>query len=94
MYVLNVLQCECLQLLTSATRVTDRGAKDLSKLVCTALFGFLYGFTGVFYNYKAFTAQVLKVCRTPGPTACYIKYVRKEKKSMTGPQSCSDTIYA
>ena len=56
------------------------------------------------FIFKGFTAQVLKVCRTPGPTACLkllqkvcLKMWRKEKKSMTGsgqPRTCSHTINA
>jgi len=42
------------------------------------------------FIYQCFTAQMLKVCRTPGPTTCLRCYIRwclkrllKEKKSMT-----------
>ena len=57
-----------------------------------------------YYFYEGFTAQVLKVCRTPGPTACLkllqkvcLKTWRKDKKSMTGPRqprTCSHPINA
>ena len=57
-----------------------------------------------FLFYQGFTAQVLKVCRTHGPTACLkllqkvcLKRWRKEKKSMTGPgqpRTCSHPINA
>ena len=57
-----------------------------------------------FFFYLDFTAQVLKVCRTPGPTACLkllhkgcLKRWRKEKNSMTGPgqpRTCSHPINA
>ena len=56
------------------------------------------------YFYYGFTAQVLKVCKTPGPTACLkllqklcLKRWRKEKKSITGPRqprTCSHPINA
>ena len=43
-------------------------------------------------THLGFTAQVLKVCRTPGPTACFkvvtesiFEKVEKGEKSVTGP---------